>query len=236
VTVGARAQAVTPYEGAGHDVVVPVPVLNLLRPGAIEHPNFADDAANLTALHLGRLSLGVNARLRGARKSDGDYAGLPEVGRAFEAGVMANLWATDWFRLHASVMRGLTGNSGWVADVSADLAFRRGPGTIGFGPRVGFGNQDYMHTYFGLTDAEAAANPAVSRLGLGGYAPGGGLRYVGAGFTGAWRWTPHWRSTANFYYHRLGDIGSDSPIVKALGSPHEFFGGVGLRYTFRYGG
>ena len=236
VTLGGRVEAVTPYEGAGHDVILPVPVLNARRPDALERPSFPDDAATLTLLHFGRLSIGAAGRLRGSRDDTGYYAGLEKIGLGVEGGAAASLWVTDWLRLHAEGVKGVHGHHGWIGDFAADAVYRHGPLMLSAGPRVGFGTAKYMDTYFGVTAAEAASNPAIAHIGGTAYMPGSGRRYIGGAITGAWRWSPHWETTANLYYHRLSDLAADSPVVRALGKPNEFSGGVGLRYSFNWGG
>jgi outer membrane protein len=232
VTVGARAQAVVPYEGAGHDDFVPVPSIQVRRPGDPDRPTFPGDSLGVALLRFGPLSLGPGARLRGNRNDKGERAGLDKVHTAVELGGFANLWLTEWLRLHVDGGRGVTGHSGWVADGAADLVVRPGRWILTAGPRIGWGNAGYMDKYFGLTAREAAANAAVASIGGTAYEPGSGRRYVGALATAAYRISPRWQATANVAFHRLSGKAADSPIVRAIGSADEYSGGVGVRYSF----
>ena len=232
VTVGGRAQAVTPYEGAGHTDFVPIPSIQVRRPGDPDRPTFPGDSFGLGLIRFHGLSAGPAARLRGSRNDNGNRAGLSSVDTAIEAGGFVTFWPTEWFRLHLDGGRGVNGHSGWVGDAGADLVARPGRWTLTAGPRVGFGDGEYMNTYFGLTAQEAAANAKVASIGGTAYAPGGGRRYLGAQTTAAYRLSPRWQATANFSYHRLGERAADSPIVRAIGDANEYGGGVGVRYSF----
>lgn len=230
VTVGGRAQAVTPFEGAGYDIFVPTPALQIRRADRPDRPVLPDDGVGIALLNAGPFSAGPVVRLRGKRSSDFEHAGLDEIPLAIEPGVFANLWPTDWLRLHGEMRRGVRGHSGWIGDAGLDLALRSGPWTATIGPRVGWGDHDYMDTYFGVTPDEAAANPILN----GAYAPRSGIRYTGGEATLARRWGKQWRTTANFGFHRLAGIPADSPIIRAFGGRDEFSGGLGLRYSFTW--
>jgi outer membrane protein len=227
VTVGGRAQAVVPYEGAGYDIFVPIPSFHLRRADRPERPVLPDDALGLALVNLGPVSFGPNVRVRGKRRDEDERTGLREVKLAIEPGMYVTAWPTNWLRAHAEARRGVRGHHGWLGDVAADLVLRSGAWTATVGPRAGWGDQNYMDTYFGVTPAEAAANTLIDAS----YRPKGGLRYVGAQATLVRRFGP-WQATANVGYHHLGDIAAASQIVQRIGSRQEFNGGVGLRYSF----
>lgn len=228
VTVGGRAQAVVPYEGAGHNLFYPIPSVHVRRADQPDRPVLPDDSLGLSLLRLGKVSFGPAGRLRGKRNTQAERAGLREVELAIEPGVFVTAWPTEWLRLHGEARRGVRGHEGWVGDASLDLALRSGPWTATLGPRAGWGDSAYMDAYFGVTPAEAAASPVIDAA----YAPKGGLRYVGAEATLARRWGKHWQSTANFGYHHLASIPAASQIVQRIGARAELSGGVGLKYSF----
>ena len=230
VTVGGRAQAVVPYEGAGHDIFVPTPSLSIRRAGQPERFRPADDGLGVTVLGNNFISVGPVVRLRGKRDDKDDRVGLDEVNLAIEPGAFVTIWPLSWLRLHGEGRRGVRGHSGWVEDASADLVAYVGPWTASIGPRAGWGDQNYMDTYFEVTPAEAAASPFINTA----YRPSAGLRYLGASTSLAYRWSPHWQVTANASYHRLASDAADSPIVLNLGERDEFSGGIGIRYSFTY--
>ncbi len=235
VTVGGRAQAVTPYEGAGHDIFVPTPSFTIRRTDGPDRPVMPDDGLGLTTLTIklfndGAINIGPVVRLRGSRNNDDDRVGLRDLGIAVEPGMFVNIWPTSWFRLRAEGRKGVTGHHGWIGDAGADLVARHGPWTGTIGARAGWADVHYMNAYFGVTPLEAAASPFIATA----YQPTGGLRYRGLETTLAYRWSPHWQTTANFGFHRLGSIAADSPIVQTIGERDEYAGGIGLRYSFGF--
>lgn len=230
VTIGGRAQAVTPYEGADHDIFVPTPALQIRRADKPDRPTIPDDGLGIALLEEGPFSAGPVARLRGKRDDTGDFTGLREVPLAIEPGVFANLWATNWLRLHGEMRKGVRGHDGWIGDAGLDLAIRSGAWTGTLGPRIGWGDHNYMDAYFGVTPAEAAASPIINET----YTPKGGVRYGGVEATLVRRWGMNWQTTTNFGFHRLTDGAADSPIVRILGDRNEISGGVGLRYSFTW--
>lgn len=228
VTLGGRAQAVIPYEGAGHNVIVPVPVIQIRREGDPDRPSFPGDALGLGILHVGGLSIGPSIRARQKRNDHGERAGLREVNLALEPGAFVTLWPTDWIRFHADGGKGVRGHRGWAGEGGADVVVRPGRWMVSLGPRIGYGDRKYMDAYFGVTPSEAAANVLIDTA----YSPTAGRRYVGGVATLAYHITPRIQTTANFSYHKLSDKAADSPIVQLIGDKDEFSGGLGLKYSF----
>lgn len=227
VTVGGGAQAAVPYEGAGRDIFLPVPIIQLRRPDRPERPTFDDDPG-ISIFNTARLNVGPTAALRGERDDHGDRAGLDDVPLAIEPGAFFTFWPTEWLRLHASERRGITGDHGWTGDAALDVVAKSGRWTATLGPRTGWGDQNYMETYFGVTPAEAAASPIIKTA----YTPAAGIRYVGGYGSLGYRISPKWQVWANASYHRLSSEAADSPIVRQIGSANDISGGVSVRYTF----
>jgi MipA family protein len=228
VTVGGAAQATVPYEGAGRNLFIPVPSIALRRPGRPARPTFADDTPSLSVLSTGWLSIGPDVQLRGKRNSDGPRAGLNEVPLAIEPGLFITWWPADWLRLHATERRGIRGDHGWTGDAGLDFVVNAGRWTATIGPRIGWGDRNYMETYFGVTPGEAAASPIIDTA----YSPSGGLRYAG-GYGGlGYRFGHHWQTWANVSVHQLASGPADSPIVRQIGSRTDVAGGIGVKYTF----
>jgi outer membrane protein len=228
VTVGGRAQAVVPYEGAGHDLFIPLPTLQIRGADRPERPAIPDDGVGVAVFSAGALSFGPVGRLRGKRSNEGERTGLREVPLAIEPGLFVTVWPMKWIRLHGEMRKGVRGHSGWIGDAGLDLTVQRGPLTATLGPRIGWGDRHYMDAYFGVTPAEAAASPIIDAA----YRPSAGVRYSGLEATLARKWGGRWQTTLNFGFHRLAGIAADSPIVQRLGARNEISGGMGLRYSF----
>jgi outer membrane protein len=228
VTVGGAVQATVPYEGAGRNLIIPVPSIALRRPDRPDRPTFADDTPGISILSTGWLSIGPDVQLRGKRNSDGPRAGLDEVPLAVEPGLFVTWWPADWLRLHATERRGIRGDHGWTGDAGFDFVANSGRWTATLGPRLGWGDSNYMQTYFGVTPAEAAASPIINTT----YSPSGGVRYVG-GYGGiGYRFSKNWQAWGNVSVHRLANGPADSPIVRQIGSREDFAGGLGVKYVF----
>jgi outer membrane protein len=231
VTVGGDAQAAVPYEGAGYNIFVPIPSIEARRPDRPDRPPFADDDPGFSVISTGWLSVGPSVSLRGERDDEGERAGLRDVPLAVEPGLFIVLWPADWLRLRATERRGVRGDHGWTGDASLDLVADRGRWTATIGPRTGWGDQNYMETYFGVTPGEAAASPTIHTP----YAPSGGLRYVGVYGQVGYRFNASWEAWANTSFHRLASGPADSPIVRQIGSRDDISGGLTVMYSFNWG-
>lgn len=228
VTVGGAVQATVPYEGAGRNLIIPIPSIALRRPGRPGRPTFADDTPGIAVISTGWLSIGPDVQLRGKRNSAGPRAGLDAVPLAIEPGLFVTWWPANWLRLHATERRGVRGDHGWSGDAGLDLVGSAGRWTATIGPRMGWGDRNYMETYFGVTPGEAAASPIIDTT----YSPSGGVRYVG-GYGGlGYRFSPQWQAWGNVSVHRLANGPADSPIVSQIGSRTDVAGGFGVKYTF----
>jgi outer membrane scaffolding protein for murein synthesis (MipA/OmpV family) len=174
--------------------------------------------------------VGLVAGFRGERDDEDDHAGLRVVDSAFELGASADFWPAEWLRTRIEVKRGVSGHEGWIADLGADAVARSGPFTFAVGPRVGWGDDTYMDTYFGVTSAEAAASPVVAAP----YSPGAGIRYWGAA-AGVIHRHGRWAEVVGVSWHRLTGDAADSPLVTQLGSENQMLVFLGMMYTFDIG-
>ena len=175
VTLGVSAESSPPYEGAGHNTIMPLPVIRLRSPG---HPyRFVppDDGFSLALFDTDVISLGPVGRFQGSRNSKGNLVGLKKIDWAGEVGAFVDLWAAPWLRARVEIRRGITGHHGWVGDAGLDFIYTGRGWDFSVGPRLGYGDSSYRDTYFGVTAAEAVASPLIASA----YEPGSGLRYWG---------------------------------------------------------
>lgn len=151
-------------------------------------------------------------------------AGLPDVDFAVELGGGMS-YRVGNFRIFAELRRGVSGHDGFVGEAGVDaiispferLEFRAGP-------RIGFADDEYMDTYFGV-DTATAFLPA--------YSPGSGIKDVGLAAEATYRLTErvllHGRAGFTTY---VGDA-ADSPITER-GNTSEGTVGVGITYRFGF--
>jgi len=229
VTVGGRLGASPPYEGAGHDDIRPSLMFNV-RPADKPYRFTPPDGGSTIALLSTRyIELGPMARFRYSRDDTGKLTGLDKIGIAVEPGVFVNLWPTNWFRIRLEGRRGVTAYQGWVADAGLDLIHTGKRWDFSIGPRAGYGDHNYMDTYFGVTPQEAARSPLINIP----YDPRGGQRYLGMEVAGSYHVTNRFRTYIDFGYHRLSKGASDSPIVQLAGGAREdVSASIGASYSF----
>jgi outer membrane scaffolding protein for murein synthesis (MipA/OmpV family) len=231
VSPGAKVNVLTPYEGADHFITRPSPTFSI-RPASRPYRfTPSDGGTTFELIDTEHFTFGPMARFRFKRDNTGELTGLRKVKWAAEPGAFIDYWPVHWLRTRAEVRQGVTGHKGLVADLGADLVMNRGRWSASIGPRVGFGNRKYMDTYFGVTAAEALANPSINRT----YAPDGGLRYKGVTVAGAYYLNRNWRLRFDAGYKQLTSIPSDSPVVQDVGSRDQWSGSFGISRSFSLG-
>ena len=86
-------------------------------------------------------------------------------------------------------------------------------------------DNDYMDTYFGVTNSDAA------RSGLSPYSAGDGFKDIGVNVVSVWKASDQWSVFSVVGYKLLLDDADDSPVVDE-GDSNQFFGGIGFAYRF----
>ena len=231
VDLGARVSTRPPYEGADDLIIQASPTLSVHRADRIHRFTPPDPGATIDIIDTRHVTIGPVVNFRRARKSEGDLVGVREIKSAIEAGVFMEVWPTDWLRTRVEGRRGVRGHSGWNGDAGFDLIRTGTRWDMSLGPRVGFGDATYLDAYFGVTEAEAAANPLIDRA----YTPQKGRRYTGLRTAVGYHLSDHWRTTVDFAYRRLADRAVRSPIVRTSGSGDYFTGGVSFIFSFGVG-
>jgi outer membrane protein len=229
VTTGPGALISPPYEGARQLTTRFLPWLNATPTGEVRRPTVPDDSLGIT-LPTELIGVAVVGALRGERNTNAERSGLRYVDSALELGLAFDYWPRDWVRARIEVKKGLSGHSGWIADLGLDAFTSVGPLTLVAGPRLGLGSSSYMDKYFGVTADEAAASPLVSTL----FSPRAGMRYYGIA-TGVVHRHGNWQEVAGFTWHRLSGDAEKSPLVSQLGEANQIIITLGIMYTFNIG-
>jgi outer membrane scaffolding protein for murein synthesis (MipA/OmpV family) len=155
------------------------------------------------------LSFGGAFRYIGERSSD-DYeelAGLEDVDAAIELGGAVR-YATSLFGAFAEIRYGVTGHESLVADLGLDLIARPTDRlTLRAGPRIFVGSDDFAATYFGVTEAEAAASSFAA------FEAEGGVLSAGVELTADYRLSDLWGLEAGLRFDRFQNAAADSPIT-----------------------
>jgi len=100
---------------------------------------------------------------------------------------------------------------------------------LNFGPRLTWASSDYMHTYFGVTEAEASA--PGSRLSA--YDPSSSFKTAGLEVRATYAPSQSMRVHVRAGWDKFIGDAADSPIVEA-GSRDQFTIGGGLTYRFSF--
>ena len=232
VSLGAKASVSPPYEGADHFVTRPTPTFSVTPADKPYRFTPLDSGTTFALVDSRYVVFGPMARFLYGRGDSGQLQGLKKVDWAVEPGAFLDLWPTKWLRLHGEGRHGFVGHRGWVGDVGADLVSQGKRWDFSLGPRMGFGDDKYMFTYFGVTPQENARSPLIKTA----YDPGGGRRYTGVEFGTAYHMTKRFVIKADVGYHQLSDKAALSPIVQVAGEKQQYTASVGASWSFHVGG
>jgi outer membrane scaffolding protein for murein synthesis (MipA/OmpV family) len=163
--------------------------------------------------------------------------GMGDIGFAGEPGAFVQYgFAGRKARVRAELRHGIGGHAGLVADTSIGWSDSVGDAgqsnfwILGAAVRATFAGQDYTNTYFGVTDAQAAAT------GLQPFRTGDGL--VSSGVNGAvtrlvGRGGKYGAVTLFGGYDRLADVVAESSLITERGKRDQF--SLGMSYGIRFG-
>lgn len=225
IDLGAGLMAQPRYPGSDETIFVPYP---LIAVGRFYVPGIGDAGGSDSTR---RFTVYPSFNFIGKREASDSHEleGMEDVDWALEVG-LGVAYRYDWIRGFVEVRQGFNGYSGQVADFGLDAIVSPTKDlTLTLGPRAGWGSDDYMKTYFGISAREAAASPIYGNS----YDADAGFNTVGLAATANYTLTDTVTLRMLGGWNRLiGDAG-DSPIVKA-GSENQFYGGAGLTYRFEF--
>jgi outer membrane scaffolding protein for murein synthesis (MipA/OmpV family) len=228
LTVGALGAAAPDYEGSNDYRFLGAPLIDL------RYRNIAflssRDGLGVSLVRIGGFTAGPLLRVRFGRDQDDNDAlkGLGDVGATVEAGFFAN-YRINGFNFGVKGGQGLNGGGHRGAEVRADASYNGRLAErwlFSLGPSITWASDNYMDSFFGVNQTQAA------RSGYGVYNPGGGFKDVGFGGSLTWRFTDQAALTAIAEVKELLNDAADSPIVNQAGSSTQGFVGLALSYRF----
>lgn len=243
VTVGLGVGVTTSYDGAKKYKAIPGGALQGTVKGHDFRLNglqlFVDAIPNAARrpidIELGPV-VGVNLNRTGD-VSDARVAALGELDTAVELGLRGSVGVRGVFNRSDKLALAVT--STWdvagahrshVITPSVEYSTRAGRRTfLRAAVTSEFVGNRYADYYFGISSAGASAS------GLAAYNPGAGLASIGGNVLGIYSLSggrTGWSLFSIASYKRLQNDISASPIVRDTGSPNQFFGSVGVGYTF----
>lgn len=158
-----------------------------------------------------------------------NLTGTNSIDWAYEAGIGIQ-YKQDWMRVFAEFRQGFNGHEGQVGTFGLDFTVEPTERTtLVFGPRVNWGSDEFMDTYFGVSATEAGA--PGSRLTV--FNPDNGLSSASVEARLNYAWDDRTTLHFNAGWERLIGDASDSPIV-VLGDEDQFTAGMGISYRFDF--
>jgi len=159
---------------------------------------------------------------------------MEDIDGTAEAGIFAGYtWrdkANPRYRLITSVeFLSDVGNEydGWIASLSVRLWFPVSkPLDLQVGVGTTYGNSQYMDTYFGVSERDAA------RTGLDYYESGSDFRDVNGQIAGVYQLSKSWKLLGVVKYFYLLDEAADSPVVDDRGSKSQLMAALGGAYSW----
>jgi outer membrane scaffolding protein for murein synthesis (MipA/OmpV family) len=107
------------------------------------------------------------------------------------------------------VRYGFIGHNAWTGDIGADgIAYPMDGLTLTLGPRLGFGDNRFADTYFGISETES------ERSGLEAYDAKGGLLSAGVELGARYLFNDRWGVEGGASWGRLLNDAADSPITE----------------------
>lgn len=233
VTVTANGQIIPQYPGARDFTGVFYPSVNIRR--ADEAPRFAapDDGFSISLYdEIPELRFGPVVRVQGGRyySDDRRLVGLRKINWSVEPGFFVEYFPVSFIRARVELRYALNGAEGLVGNAGIDFIAPVDRFTFSIGPRLSFGDANYVRRYFGVTPAEAAANVIIPSA----YRPGADVTMAGVLGAVTYQWNETWATTGYVGYNRLiGDAGR-SPIPRLIGSRDQWTFGASVSYSFNW--
>lgn len=201
----------------------PSPIYLGTRRFSLGDPEFLDDPRERD------LGFGLRGSFRfiGGRDAEEYDAleGLDDIDPTLEVG-LGLAYTMPFAEAFADVRYGLGGSDGWVGELGADFIARPNDRlALRAGPRLLYGSDNYVDTYFGVSPDEGLSS------GLSSYDPDSGLVSAGVEFTATYRLGDRWWLEGGARYDRFQDDAADSPIVQD-GSDENTSVHIGLRRAF----
>lgn len=231
LSVGALAGVRPDYEGSNDYSFLGAPLVEL-RFGGDRFFVSTRDGIGATVVRFGGFTAGPVLRYRFGRDQDDNDAlrGLGDVGGTVEAGGFLRWQEGGWVAV-LNAAQGLNGGGHRGATVFASLGYGGRLAErwlFSLGPSITWASENYMQSFFGITQSQAA------RSVYSPYSPKAGFKDIGFGGTLTWRVTDQASLTAIAEVKELLNDAADSPLVERAGNSTQGFFGLALSYRFNW--
>jgi MipA family protein len=232
VTIKANAFASPTYPGSAHMGFMAFPSGSIRRAGANAAWGAPDDSLGAALYTTDTFEIGPVIRYQAGRYSGQakELRGLTDLRWSVEPGIYAQAWLVpDSLRARFELRRGFHGHEGVVGSFGLDAVQRYGAWTFSAGPRMQVADAEYMKSFYGVTQRDAAWNGRVAA-----YKPNAGLKSYGATGAATYRLNDAWSTTVSAQWERLTGPAANSPLIRNIGKRDQITVGVGLSYSFSW--
>jgi outer membrane scaffolding protein for murein synthesis (MipA/OmpV family) len=230
VTITANGQFTPRFPGSRDLTGMVYPSLSFRR--SDEPPRFTapDDGISISVFDNPSFRVGPVARYQSGRylQDDRRLFGLRKLDWDIEPGVFAEFWPLTFIRARLEARHGIRAGSGFAGNAGVDFVLPYQRFTVSVGPRMTFGDDQYVQRYFGVTPLEAR------RSRFAAFRPKGGITSLGLLGSVTYAWNETWATTAYVGYNRLIADAADGPIVRGIGSRDQLTFGAKLSYSFNF--
>ncbi|WP_109481931.1 MipA/OmpV family protein [Paraburkholderia sp. C35] len=222
-SLGAQVNVMPKYDGSASYRVMPLPM-------------FAYDNGLLFVSGLSAgvrypigagVSMGLIAQFDFGRDADDSprLAGTDDISNTARLGAFVD-WRHGKWKASLNALQATHSGYGLKVRLSGGYTALATPkNTVHLAVGATFGNEDYMNTYFGVSEQESVA----SQSRLPAYSPSAGIKGVDASVTWTHQLNPHWSTAAVLGVSSLVGDAADSPVVEHKAA---VFGSVGVAYHF----
>lgn len=208
VRMGVGAMVKPEYPGGKDYELSPVPDLDITWRNRVFLN--VQNGLGFYAVKTPKYTLGASVGAHfGRDEGDGDrLRGLGDIDTAAQARLFAR-YLFGPIDFGAALARDLGASEGFTLDLSAAHTFQLGRRwQLKPGISATLADEDYMQTWFGVTQSQSA------RSGLAAYKPGGGLASAGLFLNVSYSLTDHWTLGSSVKVERLLGDAADSPVVE----------------------
>lgn len=229
VTITGNVQATPSFPGSSNYTAIGYPSASIRRLGEPQRFSTPDDGLSVPIYDSPLFRFGPTARFVPGRYYGDDRKalfGFRDVRWAIEPGVFLEAYPVENIRARLELRHGVYGHHGFATTFGVDYILPLDRWSFSLGPRFNFGDESFARKYFGVEPYEAALNGRVTPYRPNSYTTVGGL---GAA---TYTFNEQWAVTGYVGYNRIIGASGDSPIVRRIGSPNQFTGGLKVDYSF----
>lgn len=217
ITVGAGAANLPEYPGSDEYETRGLPVVSVRykrfflggAPGSGSPAGLGAYLYDGETFRLGTV-LSVDGTKPREESDDVSLRGLGDIDSAVRAGVFSSYRVASWLTLRAAALTDVSDKQqGTTASIDVEFSYRPTARlTLTAGPGLTWSDEEYMQTFFGISDEQAA------RSDLAPYAPEAGVSVVRVSLGAQYQFSGQWFAGLRVSAAQLQGDATDSPIVQ----------------------